>query len=141
MTDTSILRGMATVNYFADDMLAARKWYSELLGISPYFQRPDDQNPAYIEFRLGDYQHELGIIDRRYAHKGAATSLGGVILFWHVDDIEAALAKLKTMGATEYDPLTPREEGFITASVVDPFGNVLGIMYNPHYLKILNSEE
>jgi hypothetical protein len=57
MTDTSILRGMATINYFADDMLAARKWYSELLGISPYFQRPDDQNPAYIEFRLGDYQH------------------------------------------------------------------------------------
>jgi predicted enzyme related to lactoylglutathione lyase len=141
MTDTTILRGMATVNYFADDMLAAREWYSKLLGISPYFQRPDDQNPAYIEFRLGDYQHELGIIDRRFAPKGAATSPGGVILFWHVDDIEAALAKLKAMGATEYDPLTPREAGFITASVVDPFGNVLGIMHNPHYIKILNSEK
>jgi predicted enzyme related to lactoylglutathione lyase len=141
MTDTSILRGMSTVNYFADNMLAAREWYAELLGISPYFQRPDDQNPAYIEFRLGDYQHELGIIDRRYAPKGAATSPGGAILFWHVDDIEAALAKLKAMGATEYDPLTPREAGFVTASVVDPFGNVLGIMYNPHYIKILNSEK
>ena len=23
--------------------------------------------------------------------------------------------------------------GFITASVVDPFGNVLGIMQNPHW--------
>jgi hypothetical protein len=27
----------------------------------------------------------------------------------------------------------------VTASVVDPFGNVLGIMYNPHYLEILQS--
>ena len=25
----------------------------------------------------------------------------------------------------------------ITASVVDPFGNVLGIIYNPHYLETL----
>jgi len=25
----------------------------------------------------------------------------------------------------------------VTASVVDPFGNVLGIMYNRHYLDIL----
>jgi hypothetical protein len=37
-----------------------------------------------------------------------------------------------------YDPITPRgESGFVTASVVDPFGNVLGIMSNPHYLKVL----
>jgi hypothetical protein len=27
----------------------------------------------------------------------------------------------------------------VTAAVVDPFGNVLGIMYNPHYLEILQS--
>jgi len=25
------------------------------------------------------------------------------------------------------------------ASVVDPFGSILGIMYNPHYLEILKS--
>ena len=25
----------------------------------------------------------------------------------------------------------------MTASVVDPFGNILGIMYNPYYLEIL----
>lgn len=140
MGEMSVLRGMATVNYFADDVRAARQWYVELLGMSPYFQQPNAENPAYIEFRLGDYQHELGIIDRRYAPKGAAAGPGGAILLWHVEDIEAALAKLKAMGATEYDPLTPRgETGFVTASVVDPFGNVLGIMSNPHYVEILQS--
>lgn len=43
------------------------------------------------------------------------------------------------MGATEYEPLTNRESRFITASVVDPFGNVLGLMYNPHCLKVFES--
>jgi hypothetical protein len=49
------------------------------------------------------------------------------------------LKRLLSMGAREYEPLTPREAGFITASVVDPFGNVLGIMYNPHFLEMLES--
>jgi hypothetical protein len=54
--------------------------------------------------------------------------------------LEAALEKLMAMGAKEYEPLTPRGESeFVTASVVDPFGNILGIMYNPHYLEILSA--
>jgi hypothetical protein len=27
----------------------------------------------------------------------------------------------------------------VTAAVVDPFGNVLGVMYNPHYLAVLQA--
>jgi hypothetical protein len=27
----------------------------------------------------------------------------------------------------------------VTAAAVDPFGNVLGIMYNPHYLETLKA--
>jgi hypothetical protein len=60
------------------------------------------------------------------------------VLFWHVDDLEGTLATLLRMGAVEYEALTRRGEGgFATASVVDPFGNVLGIMNNPHYLEML----
>ena len=52
----------------------------------------------------------------------------------------AALEWLLFMGAKEYEALTRRgEAGFVTASVVDPFGNVLGVMYNPHYLEVLGS--
>ena len=137
----TLLRGLATVNFYAADLKAAKKWYSELLGIEPYFERPDSENPAYIEFRLGDYQHELGIIDSKYAPKGAgAAGPGGAVVYWHVDDVAATLEKLNAMGAKEYEPLMKRgEAGFITASVVDPFDNILGIMYNPHYLEILGS--
>jgi len=105
----------------------------------PYFERPDAENPAYIEFRLGDYQHELGIIDTRYAPPDAAAAPGGVVAYWHVDDVAATLERLTAMGAKEYQPLTHREAGWITASVVDPFGNILGIIYNPHYLDILGA--
>jgi predicted enzyme related to lactoylglutathione lyase len=134
-----MLRGMATVSYWADDLKEARRWYTELLGVEPYFERPDAENPAYVEFRIGDAQDELGIIDRKYAPPGGPAGPGGAVLYWHVDDIEATLARLKTMGATEHEPLTPREAGFITASVVDPFGNILGVMVNPHYLEMLGS--
>ncbi len=134
-----MLRGMATVSFWADYLAAARTWYSELLGIAPYFQRPDAEHPAYIEFRHGDYQHELGIIGTTYAPEGAAAGPGGAVVYRHVDDLRAAFDTLLSMGATEYQPPTGREAGFITASVVDPFGNILGIMFNPHYLEVLGS--
>ena len=134
------LRGLATVNFYAADVKAAKKWYTEMLNIEPYFERPDSKNPAYIEFRIGDYQHELGIIDRKYAPTGAAAGPGGAVVYWHVDDVASTLEKVTAMGAKEYEPLTKRGEvGFITASVVDPFGNILGIMHNPHFLEILGS--
>jgi predicted enzyme related to lactoylglutathione lyase len=134
------LRGFATISYWADDMEAAKAWYSELLGRAPYFERSGpDGKLAYVEFRIGDYQHELGLIHRRFAPAQATAGSGGAIMYWHVDDIEAALNNLKAMGAEEYEPLVYRGEGFITASVIDPFGNVLGIMYNSHYLEMLNS--
>ncbi len=139
MDTTQTLRGFATVSFFAADIKAARKWYAALLGIEPYFERPDAEHPAYIEFRFGDYQHELGIIDSQYAPQAAKSGPGGAVVYWHVDHIEEVLERVKAMGAKEYEPLTHREAGFITASVIDPFGNVLGLMYNPHYLKILDA--
>ncbi len=134
-----MLRGLATISYYADDVEAAKAWYSDLLGSEPYFVRPVEGPPAYVEFRLGDYQHELGIIDRRYAPPAATTGPAGVVAFWHVDDLRATYEQLLALGATAYEPPVDREAGFITASVIDPFGNILGIMYNPHYLNILST--
>ncbi|MCW6007115.1 VOC family protein [Micromonospora sp. CPCC 205371] len=135
-----MLKGFATINYFAADLTAARDWYTEVLGVPPYFEAAFPGQPVgYYEFRIGDYQHELGLVDARYAPPGAAGT-GGSIMYWHVDDLPAALQRLLALGATEHDPIRPRgDSGFVTASVVDPFGNILGIMTNPHYLEILES--
>lgn len=127
-----MLRGMATVNFYAQDLEAAKEWYTEFLGLPPYFAVP-----GYYEFRVGDYEHEFGLIDYAYRPARAQPGPGGEIVHWHVDDLQATYDRLLELGATEYDPITTRGPGFVTASVVDPFGNVLGIMSNAHYLEIL----
>ncbi|MDX3231499.1 VOC family protein [Streptomyces sp. ME19-01-6] len=136
-----MLRGLTTVTFFADDVAAAQSWYTELLGFEPYFVRPIEGVPAYVEFRIGDYQHELGIVDRRFALPGRSGEgeAGGAVVYWHVDDVQAAFERLLSLGATVHEKPVERGPGFVTASVVDPFGNTLGVMYNQHYLDVLGS--
>lgn len=136
MENTQKLRGLATLNFFAADHKAAKEWYTKMLGVPPYFERP-----GYMEFRIGDYQHELGIIDARFAPPGTNSNPGGAIVYWHVDDVQGTLDRLLSLGATLNEKVMVRGEGFVTASVVDPFGNVLGIMYNRHYLEVLSCVE
>ncbi|WP_156759178.1 VOC family protein [Microbacterium karelineae] len=130
-----MLRGLTTVTFTADDLAEARRWYSELLGVEPYFDREVAGELAYIEYRLGDFSHELGFIARRFAPELQGT--GGSMTYWAVDDVHAAYERLIAQGATSHQE--PREQGpgFVTASVVDPFGNVLGVMYNQHYLDVV----
>ena len=123
-----MLQGMSNVNVYAADLEAAARWYAEVLGLEPYYV-----TPAYVEFRVGPDEDELGIIDARYAPAAEPRTPGGAVLNWHVDDPQAVLDRLVALGATERQPVTPRGEGFVTASVVDPFGNVLGFMSNPHW--------
>ena len=132
------LRGLSTVSFYADNHEEAKKWYSEILGMDPYFNVP-----GYSEFRLGDYQHELGIIDGKYAPKNTTKEIGGAIAYWHVDELQETLDLLITKGAKLFEPITDRSGGkmeFVTASVIDPFGNVLGIMTNNHYLETLKKK-
>ncbi|MFI1992011.1 VOC family protein [Actinoplanes sp. NPDC020271] len=125
-----MLRGFSTVSFFADDLTAARAWYTEVFGAEPYFER----DGAYLEWRVGDYQHEFGVINARFApHRPGL----GAVLYWAVDDVEAVYRRLLDLGAAEHAAPTERGPGFVTASVVDPFGNVLGVMYNQHYLDVL----
>ena len=124
---------MSTVNFFADDHAAAKAWYTELFGVAPYFDKP-----GYFEFRLGDHEHEFGVIDGRYApHRSPAPA--GAIVYWHVDDLQATVDRLLALGATALEAPTERGPGFVTASLADPFGNVLGVMTNSHYLAMLDA--
>lgn len=132
-----MLQGMATLSLYAEDVRAAAEWYSEVLGFPPYYEVPGPSGaPAYVEWRVGDFEHELGVIDARYRPDPALT--GGPLVYWHVDDLPAAVDRLVGLGASPHQPITPRgtEGTFVTASVVDPFGNVLGLMTNPHFAEL-----
>jgi len=126
------LRGIATMSIWAKDHEAAVTWYSDLLGIEPYFKRP-----GYAEFRVGDKQTELGIIDHNYApHLAFPGKPSGIVAYWHVDDLEKVYKDVLRKGATELQAPEDRGHGFVTATVVDPFDNILGLMYNPHYVEM-----
>jgi predicted enzyme related to lactoylglutathione lyase len=123
-----MLRKLSTISFYADDLAAAKIWYTDILGEEPYFEVP-----GYFEFRVGEHGHELGVIDRRFAPTPSADPAGAVV-YWHVEDLPAAVARLNALGAKEYQPITPRgDSGYVTVSFVDPFGNILGLIHNPNY--------
>ena len=95
-----MLGGLVNVNLCAEDDVAVQGWYMELLGIEPYFVRSIDRTPAYVEFRIGDYQHELGILDGRFAAHGRSDKAGGAVIYWHVDDVRANFERVVSMGSS-----------------------------------------
>lgn len=121
-----MLEGIATVTVYAADLDEAERWYSGLFDTAAYFRVP-----GYVEFRVGPDEQEFGIIDARFAPGNAG--LGGAIVYWHVTDLDAAVARLLDVGAHTFQPVSDRGNGFRTAAVADPFGNVLGVMTNPHW--------
>lgn len=130
---TMSLRGFATLNFWADDVAGAVAWYTEFLGVEPLFTRPGaDGRLSYAKYRVGE-EAELAIGDRAYAPPGTAVEPGGAVMHWLVDDLEATRERLMAMGAREYEPPTPHGP-VVTASVVDPFGNLFGLVHNPHML-------
>lgn len=126
-----MLRGLANVNLVAADVPAAIEWYSTLLGGQPYFVQPPEGPLQYAEWRFGDDEDELAIMDA--AFRPVLESPGGAVVSIHVDDMHASAARVLELGATEFEPVTERAEGWWSASFVDPFGNVLGLIQSPHW--------
>jgi predicted enzyme related to lactoylglutathione lyase len=116
---TISLHGLRTVIYPAPDLAAAAQWWSELVGVRPYFEEP-----FYVGFELGGY--ELGLLP-------TADPAEGVLTYWGVDDVAAAMAKAIELGAVEHGPATEVGEGIVTGSVRTPDGAILGLIYNPHF--------
>jgi len=129
MNASDILRGgVSTVRFHTPDLPAAKAWYADLLGMPPYFDQP-----AYAEFRLGAGQQELGLLDEhRRDELGGGAAPTGAVVYWHVDDMAASLARLAALGAWLLEPPRTFGGGYTAAAVTDPFGNILGLMRNPH---------
>lgn len=130
------LRGFSTLIYLVDDVAAAADWYTEFLGAAPFFTRPGPGGRiSYAKFGIGEDQAELAIADRAKAPPGTMAGPGGAIMHWRVDDLEGTLTRLRSMGAEEFQPTTPHGP-FVTAVVIDPFGNLIGLQgvaATPHY--------
>lgn len=117
--------GLRTVIYHVDDLARGKAWYRGVVGKDPYYDEV-----WYVGFDVGGY--ELGLLPPGGA-KDAAPGRGGVDAYWGVDDIEAVHARLLEYGAKELGEIEDLGEGLKVARVLDPFGNVVGIIENPHF--------
>jgi predicted enzyme related to lactoylglutathione lyase len=116
-------QGLRTVIYAAPDLEKAKAWYTSILGIAPYFDQP-----FYVGFNVGGY--ELGL-DPDSSSTPAGS--GGAIVYWGVVDAAAAFERLLSLGSTARTSVQEVGEGIKVATVLDPFGNIFGVIENPHF--------
>jgi predicted enzyme related to lactoylglutathione lyase len=115
--------GLRTVIYHAPDLVKTKEWYAKVLGIEPYFDQP-----FYVGFNVGGY--ELGLDPDASSTPGGKR---GAIAYWGVSNAEEAFQGLISLGAKERSVPQEVGEGIRVATVFDPFGNIFGIIENPHF--------
>ena len=123
MPDVTSIKGLGTVIYHVPDLDRAKAWYAKAFGQQPYFDQP-----FYVGFEIGGY--ELGLNpDMSEGRAGA----GGTVAYWRVAEIGAALKHFSESGATVVSDAKDVGDGIKVATVADPFGNLIGLLENPHF--------
>jgi len=115
--------GLRTVAYKVADITKAKEWYSKAFAQEPYFDEP-----FYVGFNIGGY--ELGLQPVEADENVVGNS---VVTYWGVDDIEIALQQMLDLGAAKNDEPLDVGGGVVVASVTDPWNNIIGLIYNPHF--------
>jgi predicted enzyme related to lactoylglutathione lyase len=122
--EQSMFLGLRTVKYEVQDVAKAKEWYTKALGIPPYFDEP----AYYVGYNVGGY--DLGLVPA----KDAATKRAPAgVAYWGVEDAHAAYKRLLDLGATPVEEMQDVGGGLLAGEVRDPFGNVIGIIYNPQF--------
>jgi predicted enzyme related to lactoylglutathione lyase len=121
----SMVLGLRTVKYDVPDIAKAKEWYSKAFGVLPYFDEP----AYYVGYNIGGY--ELGLTP---APTVATKREAAGVAYWGVEDIRAEYKRLTDLGATSVSDVQEVGGGILVAEVADPFGNVIGLIYNPHFV-------
>ena len=116
-------RGAYTIKYAVPDLAAAKAFYAKATGVAPYFDEP-----FYVGFNIAGY--ELGLDpDLSVTPNGP----GGTVAYWGVPAIDPAFAHLLQCGAKEIEAPHEVGGGIKVATLADPWGNLIGIIENPHF--------
>src|SRR5262245_37736555 len=115
--------GLRTVIYKVPDLRRAKAWYSAAFGVQPYFDQP-----FYVGFSIGGF--ELGLDPDS---KGVKPGPGGSVAYWGVPNADKAVEQFTRSGATLTSAVQDVGEGIRVATVADPFGNLIGLIENPHF--------
>lgn len=115
--------GLRTAIYKVGDIVKATEWYTKTFEVSPYFVESE-----YVGFNIAGY--ELGL---QPEVKPTTDKPESVINYWGVEDINGRYQHFLNLGATEHEPPTNVGGALEVASVKDPWGNIIGLIYNPDF--------
>ena len=115
--------GLRTTIYKVANLEEAKTWYARAFQTEPYFDEP-----FYVGFNIGGY--ELGLLPEE---NPTTEKVDTVLSYWGVEKIEAQYAHLLEVGAKPHEQPTNVGGELMVASVKDPWGNIIGIIYNPHF--------
>jgi len=118
-----MLKGLRTVIYGVSDIEEGKSWYTKATGSPPYFDQP-----FYVGFNVGGF--ELGLDPNATP---VQSENAGVVAYLGVDNIEDERQRLLSIGAKEHGEIQSVGEDIKVATVIDPFGNLIGIIYNPNF--------
>jgi lactoylglutathione lyase len=119
----SEMLGLRTTIYKVGDLNKAKAWYAKAFQTEPYFDEP-----FYVGFNIGGY--ELGLHPEGEPTTEKADS---VLSYWGVNNIHKTYERLIQVGATDHEKPTNVGGELMVASVKDPWGNVVGLIYNPEF--------
>jgi predicted enzyme related to lactoylglutathione lyase len=122
MDNTTIL-GLRTTIYKVGDIDNAKHWYANVFKTPAYFDEP-----YYVGFNIGGY--ELGLQPEEIPTTDKKES---VVTYWGVEDIQSVYHHFLEAGATENEAPYNVGGDMMTATVKDPWGNVIGLIYNPYF--------
>ena len=117
-----MILGLRTAMYHVDNINKAKEWYSQVLGFKPYFDEP-----FYVGFNVNGYELALHPADTK------VTKGGSTFAYWGVKDCKAAHQRLLALGAKPNTDVQDVGGGILVATVTDPWGNIFGVIENPHF--------
>ena len=109
-------QGITTIIYPVKDIVQAKSFYSQLLGVAPFMDAA-----YYVGFKVGDQQ--VGLDPNGHRH--------GMTPYYEVDDIKKTLQSLLDAGAQTVQDIQDVGGGKLIASVKDTDGNIIGLAQTP----------
>lgn len=118
-----MIEALRAVRYTVGDLAQAEHWYSQWLDVLPY-----SVSDGVLRFGVDGSWLEL-------VGGPGNPAQGGVLAYWGVDSLGQELQRLQTLGIyPQTPPVLTDAHNPATATFVDPFGNVVGLVevHDPH---------
>jgi predicted enzyme related to lactoylglutathione lyase len=117
-----MIQGLRTIIYYVKDLEKAKEWYTQIFQKPPYFDQP-----YYVGFNIEGF--ELGL----HPDTEGKNFDNNTVAYWGVKDAYSIYRHLLENGSIANEEIKDVGGGILLGTVIDPAGNIFGIIENPHF--------